>query len=549
MAAPRKLSVLFVLFTSLTSIPALAKKAPQYHIAQGQTLLYTPEKAANFAAKMRFNVDEAIPRAVYELSEKVSGNTPEEKAFDYLKRNAGLFLLKSDLSDLEFSATVETPGGYHVRFVQTHEGRMVQGGEILVNLNRRDEVTDVINDYEPIRETEGSAFSSLPLEQAQKAVQKYHRLKMLPEFQKAETTWVVQDHVARLAITMTTQGTEGELGPREVLLDAQNGEILESRDLRHYFKAKANVFDPDPLTRGKGKYGDPGLKDSQDANSPELTRLMSTVEIDVQESGRQYLLSGKYAVSVDVDSPTDGDFRQESPDFTLDRGQAGFEATNTYYHLTESLKYINEKLGFKVMPYQYSGGIRFDAHGADGDDNSFYSHDGHLSFGQGGVDDAEDFYVILHELGHAIHDFITRGRLSQVNGLSEGCGDYWAQSYRRSHGFVKPQDPTYDWAFVWDGHNEFWPGRTTAYGAIYPGGLTGQVHSDGQIWATAMMKIWDELGREITDRIFLEGLAHLGSQSGQVDAAKAVMQADRNLYQGAHLGVISKVFKATGYPI
>ena len=49
-----------------------------------------------------------------------------------------------------------------------------------------------------------------------------------------------------------------------------------------------------------------------------------------------------------------------------------------------------------------------------------------INFGEGGVDDAEDADVILHELGHGIHDWITNGSLSQVDGLSEGMADYWA---------------------------------------------------------------------------------------------------------------------------
>ena len=42
--------------------------------------------------------------------------------------------------------------------------------------------------------------------------------------------------------------------------------------------------------------------------------------------------------------------------------------------------------------------------------------------------------VIIHELGHAIHDWVTGENLSQVNGLSEGTGDYFAQSYSRAYG-------------------------------------------------------------------------------------------------------------------
>ncbi|MCP3997123.1 MAG: hypothetical protein GY722_19000 [bacterium] len=34
-------------------------------------------------------------------------------------------------------------------------------------------------------------------------------------------------------------------------------------------------------------------------------------------------------------------------------------------------------------------------------------------------------------------------------------------------------------------------GRITDYGASYPGGLTGSIHTDGQIWSTCNVQIWD----------------------------------------------------------
>lgn len=75
----------------------------------------------------------------------------------------------------------------------------------------------------------------------------------------------------------------------------------------------------------------------------------------------------------------------------------------------------------------------------------------HSSFNLG-VDDAEDADVILHELGHGIHDFLTVGHLSQIEGLSEGIGDYIAMSYSRSKGLLKKEpikSKEYDWVFKW----------------------------------------------------------------------------------------------------
>src|SRR5215218_11208955 len=64
-----------------------------------------------------------------------------------------------------------------------------------------------------------------------------------------------------------------------------------------------------------------------------------------------------------------------------------------------------------------------------GYDNSFATDHpkNELRFGKGGVDDAEDGEVILHEYGHAIHFAQNFSFASeQAGAISEGFGDYWA---------------------------------------------------------------------------------------------------------------------------
>ena len=221
----------------------------------------------------------------------------------------------------------------------------------------------------------------------------------------------------------------------------------------------------------------------------------------------------------------------------------------TYYQLDQSLRYINQTLGISLMPFQYAGGMIFDPSGLSGADNSHYiGGTGRIAFGEGGVDDAEDADVILHELGHGLHDWATGGNLSQVNGLSEGCGDYWAQSYSRSVAVWTPVQPAYQFVFSWDGHNPFWGGRTTNYGALYPGGLVGQIHTDGQIWATCLMKIYDAIGRNKTDRAFLQGLMLTNGTTNQQDAAIAFRQAGINMgYTVGELTQITNFFTGCGY--
>ncbi|MGD8397050.1 MAG: FlgD immunoglobulin-like domain containing protein, partial [Candidatus Eiseniibacteriota bacterium] len=227
------------------------------------------------------------------------------------------------------------------------------------------------------------------------------------------------------------------------------------------------------------------------------------------------------------------------------------EAALCYYHIDHTMRWLNLDLGLVIEPFQYSGGARFDPHGLNGADNSHYiGSTGRMAFGEGGVDDSEDADVVIHELGHALHDWVTGGSLSQVDGLSEGTGDFAAASYSRSLGQWTPSDPQYQWVFSWDGHNPFWSGRVTNYGAHYPDGLTGSIHTDGQIWSTCLMRIWDQIGREKTDQSCWAGLGMTGSGSSQNDAANAMLQAAIAYgYSQSDISAIVAEFQQTGYTV
>ena len=104
-----------------------------------------------------------------------------------------------------------------------------------------------------------------------------------------------------------------------------------------------------------------------------------------------------------------------------------------YYWVTEAQKYI-QSLGFgasrrpvNMQPQR----IRINQWGHD---NSFANdHKIELRFGKGGVDDAEDAEVILHEYGHAIHFSQNFAFASEEAGaISEGFGDYWAVTVSES---------------------------------------------------------------------------------------------------------------------
>ena len=120
--------------------------------------------------------------------------------------------------------------------------------------------------------------------------------------------------------------------------------------------------------------------------------------------------------------------------FIYDRTQDEFEQVMAYYWITEAQKYI-QSLGFGTRYRAVNKEpqrVRINQWGAD---NSFATtHKDELRFGKGGVDDAEDAEVILHEYGHAIH-FSQNFAFASVEAgaISEGFGDYWAVTGDAGH--------------------------------------------------------------------------------------------------------------------
>ncbi|MGG7437880.1 T9SS type A sorting domain-containing protein [Chryseobacterium arthrosphaerae] len=363
-------------------------------------------------------------------------------------------------------------------------------------------------------------------------------------------------------------------GSWETIVDAKTGEIISVKDIAVYhrhkdetsespkkktkqsnktvsFKASGSgyVYDPDPLSRTGSTYGG-SYVDGNDATNASLDNARSLVTLsDIEFANNVYKLKNSYVEIRNITGPNTGLFTQDTNQFLFNRSELGFEAVNAFWHIDKSLRYINETLGITCKPATNGGVVLYDPHALNGQDNSRYSTAGTLEFGQGGVDDAEDADVILHELGHGIHHWLSGG-VSNADGLSEGSGDYWAQSYSRSLNQWASSTPQYNWVFSWDGHNTIWDGRITNTTMTYPG--SGSFYDKAQIWSTCLMRIYDRIGKEKTDRAFLEGLDLTTSSTNQQDAAIAVRQAAIDMlgqfgFTCNDINIMTEEFTTSGY--
>ena len=528
-----------------------AKKAPEH-----QTILI--HQNAPTKIKLGYKVIDSstlLPTSIFNINYKVDADTIDAKAQQYLDQNLSIFnSKKSDFSELKLMFTSVGKSSTSVRFKQFVNNIPVYKSDIVVSINHKNVVTNISASYK-IVDNFVSNKANLSKFLAQDIATNYLSFNSGIKQLTSKLVIFAEDGMVKLAYKVFIVSID-HAGEWELLVDANNGVVLRAFDTLHYAQVTGNAsaFDPGPLSTAGTTYNDTGYVDGNDANTPQLESQVFSFNASVLDNGSGvFKLENQWAVIVDHEEPNDGLFTQNTNDFSFNRAEAGFEASNVFYHIQTYMEYLNITLGVSVRPINHSGGVQFDPHGLGGADNSHYSSDSNrLAFGEGGVDDSEDADVIIHELGHGLHDWVTGGNLSQVNGLSEGTGDYFANSYARTRPDFKwtSNDDQYYWVFSWDGHNEFWNGRRTNYSAVYPDSLINNVHTDGQIWSTCLMKIWDVIGAAKTDTIVLEGLRMTGSSTNQAQAAQAVLQAASDLsYNFSDMGTIENQFNQCGYNV
>lgn len=248
----------------------------------------------------------------------------------------------------------------------------------------------------------------------------------------------------------------------------------------------AAVFKVNPVQSS----GDQGLTDQNDSATAVPTSEYATVPLrNLDGSG---YLRGAWAV---VESATGTPAYSTTNTFVYDRHQDQFEQVMGYFWVNQAQEYL-QSLGFGTtfpgivkQPFP----VKIDQYGGD---NSYQTDKPfRIRLGKGGVDDAEDAEVIVHEYGHAVHASQVPGFGASLDAgsIGEAFGDYLAVSV----GLAASQQ--YGWPvraeaacpMDWDATS-----YTDAPHCIrrFDTGLTvadrrGEVHYDGQIWSQALWEI------------------------------------------------------------
>lgn len=322
----------------------------------------------------------------------------------------------------------------------------------------------------------------------------------------------------------------------EVCIDAKDGSILRAVDRRIFVDGAGYIFNPDPMTVTE----DTTLSDHGDSSWAIPFEAYSEVFLlDLNEpTGGYYTLDGPF-VSTDL---TSNRAHEITPEFYYLRDDDRFEEAMVYYHIDREQRYFQDNL---QIYYANNRQQHCNVNGTALDQSWYSLFDSTITFGYGGVDDAEDADVIVHEYGHAVqHNILGEWTGGHTGAMGEGFGDYLAGSYSLT---VNPLFQP-NWVFNWDGHNEFWNGRILNANYHYPENAGGEIHDSGQLWSAGLIDVWWDISDVIAwDRIVLEHHLLLGNGALMEDAAEAILATELMLYNGMYRATIAQNFAERGF--
>jgi Zn-dependent metalloprotease len=331
--------------------------------------------------------------------------------------------------------------------------------------------------------------------------------------------------------------SDTDRGSVQTLVDAKSGAVLTVGSLVKEANGTGQVFEPNPVVTLQNE----SLTDNKNKNSPVFGPAYSTVPLtQLDNSGN---LVGAYANNVSASA-----VNSATHTYLFDRSQVGFEQVMGYYHLTRAQEYI-QSLTFTTVN---NSAQKYRTTGLSAD-NSFYDPStDRITYGKGGVDDAEDAEVIWHEYGHAIQDDQVPGFGStlEAGSIGEGFGDYWAftmSSPVSANTATTPLACIADWDSV--SYTSGTPHclRRVDGTKVYPGSVVGEVHADGEIWSRALFDIFNSLGRTQADTIILEAQFSFAPNTSFTAAAQTIVATAQALYGSSAANACTTAMHARGF--
>ena len=527
---------------------------------------------------------------------------PHELAREVLRQAAGILGWSPTLGDIVDGPVLGVGGGRSARFHQEFKGVPVLASEVVVNFHGDSRLHSLYNQYhydippnlptvpkvEPVAARAlvarlSNSFRHREIGPPRLAVLLYEPVDhpIPPGLQRRnrareQLLRSVHQHLGRARrkgaapvagrhylVWQVTLRTKRPLGAWLLLIDAISCALIEIRDLFSYAAPHGKVFNPNPIVAS----GDLTLFDGTSAQA--LNALRSSVKLkrlDPADPAGELHLDGAWVHMEDPTEPHLGEPTSRSGSFVFSATDPNFLDVMAYYHIDAVQQFLRTDLELTEVP---AHSLPVDPQGQGGGDASQGTGTG-IVFGPGGIPDAADAMVIVHEYGHALQDWLNCG--SNLNGgEAEGFSDFLAAVYfDDKHKPVTP--PTRGIMFSWNWNPVNYPGRARRYDLTAPtnaGDWTSKTGYDlAELWSSAVFELYRKLGgdaaastvkreaKNLAIRLHVMGHGKILALGAPIrDIAQEIEAADTGLApwryaNGLHLKVIFDTFlrrKVPGY--
>jgi hypothetical protein len=278
-------------------------------------------------------------------------------------------------------------------------------------------------------------------------------------------------------------------------------------------------------------------------------------EVPLRNLAGSGYLRGSWAV---VKSATGTPAYSKDGTYFYDRSQDQFEQVMGYFWVNQAQEYL-QSLGFgsslrPIVKQPFS--VKINQFGGD---NSYETDKPfRIRLGKGGVDDAEDAEVIVHEYGHAVHQSQKPGfgQGADAGAIGESFGDYLAVTVglvaAAQYGWPVGAEPSCP--MDWDSTSytpDDKPHCLRRFDLNLMATATGSVHFRSQIWSQALWEIrlgYLAMGKSAAawDTTLIDSQFDYAVDTSFSAAAKAAYQKAKDRDGAAAANLVKARFAARG---
>ncbi len=497
-------------------------------------------------------------------------------AWDYLKNKLQLYGL-TDLSEFRIRKVAESLTGEFVYFDQYINDIPVYQTNFTIFIDKEKHVRFVSNEFRNISKNTkdilaASLLKSIKINEAIEIAKKHLNILETSNMIGKPGGFLTYLETKNNEILLTWGINIACLKPEGnwyIFIDALNEQIVHIEDQTDhgttFVDIPALIHNPNPLVTKRVNSGDGspynrsyvgGNWDNPTLNAAReqvmLRSVPHTVNLYPNGTGWNfyYIGEGPYCKLDEREPPTTQNWVQfDGWNFSIvdyKRHQPEFASIMCYYHIDKSARRVME-LGYNIDNTGLKG-LVVDPHGSGTyfrrrEDTllgipigNWYTYIAFQDLPE--ISTWEDADAIWHEHAHAIQYHFGAGlavgeEIWEHGAVKNGCSDYWTISNR-----LPISDYKWTKFGIWA-----WEREAINYGLKYPRDFdfnNGFEHKNGRIFASALMKIQENIaaetntaiGKDITDKLFLEMHFRWSNITNCYNAAYAFLESSKYLYDG-----------------